>query len=584
MAIVYPYIMRCRCGETITANLADGVNVGRTPQVRDEILSGKMHRVSCPACRGTFTAEKSFLYSDLTRGTFIQVKPRHDRHLYVEASQRLSAAVANVPEELAPKRKLRVVFGMAELREKLVAEELGVDDRGVEMLKVMVLNDHPFLLHRPRLRIMLAGATSETLDFAAAYDLDDRRQFRLSLPRAAAEALAADAEKLRRWSDEAGHKRPIFGETADHWVNFWRWSPQPSALDELRRAAAELRAGRPVDSSSRAFARMLAGLPSGTQLPGWAKQDLQLLFDEAKRVDDEVLQDRLFEIRFGKTLASDSSSNADDEDIDTLWNLLRALPESDVAGNTSIADINLDVGADGGFYRPSTGDIYIGSRLLSDRENFEDVVRHEVGHGVHESRSAEVDGWLADQFGWHMLSPDRQGFDEWIALMGGWEAFDVSEAERPDILRYIQSVLGNGSSWNPGPTPNVPAGHGWWSRDFGPRLAYERTGSNWYMNHPRWYRRDGRAFFLNYWYRTLCVVDESTLALVARMPSSYAAMSTFEFFAELYALYHDLDDPLRTALPQRVIDWFERLVGPPREMRPGPPRTREGWETIDRPA
>jgi hypothetical protein len=61
-------------------------------------------------------------------------------------------------------------------------------------------------------------------------------------------------------------------------------------------------------------------------------------------------------------------------------------------------------------------------------------------------------------------------------------------------------------------------------------------------------------------------------------------MSTFEFFAELYALYHDLDDPLRTALPRRVIDWFERLVGPPREMRSGPPRTREGWETIDRPA
>jgi hypothetical protein len=152
------------------------------------------------------------------------------------------------------------------------------------------------------------------------------------------------------------------------------------------------------------------------------------------------------------------------------------------------------------------------------------------------------------------------------------------------VLQYLSSALGTRSSWDPGPTPNVPAGHAWWRADFGPRLAYERTGSNWYQNHPRWYRHDGRAFFLNYWYKTLCVVDETTLALVARMPSSYAAMSPFEFFAELYALYHDLDDPLRGALPAEVIQWFENVVGMPRALPGAPaPVEKEEWETITRP-
>lgn len=585
MAIIFPYVVQCSCGAAITANLADGVNASRTPEIRKEILEGRFHKVGCASCGRIVTAEKSFFYTDLDRSTYIQVKPRQDRHLSKTVSHGLDNALQYVPETMAPSsgRNVRVVFGMAELREKLLAQDLGLDDIGVEYLKVLALNEHPFLMQRPRLRLMLDGATSDELQFVAAFDLDGQ-QFRLGVPLSAAREVATDRAFLKSWATEAGLGYANLDEGGDRWVNMWRWSPQPGSLDNLRQFAAALRQGVEPDMASAEFSAMLSRLPHGSQLPGWAKNDLQLLFGHAKLKGDDKIQDALFEIRFGKVLGDDWSSNDDKDDIDSIWKLLSALPASNVEGNTSINEINLAPGEGGGWYEPQTGDIYIGSRLLSDREEFEDVIRHEVGHGVHEARLDQVNDWLDQAFGWRMFSPDRAGLDEWVALMGGWNAFGVAEGERASILRFIETAIGRGSSWIPGPMPKVPAGHRWWSADFGPRLAYERSGSHWYQNHSSWYRRGGRAFFLNFYYRTLCVVNEDALAMVARMPSSYAAMSTFEFFAELYALYYDLDDPMRDVIPPEVNGWLDEHVGSDLD-RPARPliRAKEAFETVTRP-
>ena len=57
-------------------------------------------------------------------------------------------------------------------------------------------------------------------------------------------------------------------------------------------------------------------------------------------------------------------------------------------------------------------------------------------------------------------------------------------------------------------------------------------------------------------------VDDTTLALVDRMPSNYAAMSPYEFFAELYALYYDREDPHRNAIPSHIATWLSGTLGP----------------------
>lgn len=220
---------------------------------------------------------------------------------------------------------------------------------------------------------------------------------------------------------------------------------------------------------------------------------------------------------------------------------------------------------------------------MTNRERFEDIVRHEIGHAVHESKDSEVNSWLENRFGWRVFDSSELGIDQWVEMMGGWGGLTPSQEQ--DVRDSLRTALGPGKRWAPGPTPSLPQDHPWYTADFGPRLAFERTGANWYRNFQTWHRSNGRAFFLNYWYCTLMAVDSSTLDLVAVMPDAYASMSHYEFFAELYALYFDLDDDHRSAIPADVAMWLDQNIGAPEPdapMLPAPTAKRE-WETITRP-
>lgn len=92
MAVFHQHIVSCMCGNDVTVDLADSLNIKRSPAVRDLILKGELHRASCPACGLTFTVEKPFYYTDLTRSTFIKVMPRDERHTWKLASEQLQQA------------------------------------------------------------------------------------------------------------------------------------------------------------------------------------------------------------------------------------------------------------------------------------------------------------------------------------------------------------------------------------------------------------------------------------------------------------------------------------------------------------
>ena len=85
------------------------------------------------------------------------------------------------------------------------------------------------------------------------------------------------------------------------------------------------------------------------------------------------------------------------------------------------------------------------------------------------------------------------------------------------------------------------------------------------------------------------VVDTAALNQVAKMPDNYAAMSHFEFFAEMYALYYDYDDPKRKVIPTTVTKWFDDNIGkcdpknPRRLMARQSPGLRAGnWDRVVR--
>ena len=470
---------------------------------------------------------------------------------------------------------------MDELREKLVAQDAGFDDRLVELIKVLIVNEHPFLIQTTRLRLTLDSVDDATVKFHAAYEHSERR-FEVTLPRDVVDDLTQNPEELKRWSRDA-HGEANVVEKPDGWANLWMWSGQPSALRELKGQAARLRAGLDIDHEAASFQSMLSRLPRGAHLPEWAKRDLQRLFDYAHEKELEQLQDSLFEIRFGFGLENDWTENEDEDDVADLWKLLRDLPDNNVEGNAFIRQILLDDGRGGGWYSPTTHDIAIGEKTLDNPRDFANVVLHEVGHAVHERESDQINDWLNQEFGWQIFSPSSEGIDAWVGLMGGWG--DLTRREVREVSRFIDTALGRGGIWQPGPQPYAPARHPWWGEDFAPRLAYERSGASWYRNFRTWYQHDGNAFCMNFYYRVLMVVSTDTIDFIRSMPSSYAAMSHFEFFAELYAHYFDPYGPAGERVPQRVSAWFEanvvnRALTP---RMPTQPVEKEAYEEITRP-
>ena len=560
MGLTRPYQIKYSDGQYGVTELIDCVNVSRTPAVRDKIIDGTFNRIPAQDGKGFITVEKSFFYADFDRHQFYLVRPRSERHTWKEASAQLERMIAKVPGFISDKRKrqVRAVFGLGELREKIIAAENSIDDRMLELLKVLVIYDHPFLIKKARLRIYLEKINETNFEFFACYD-HAKNSYRIRMPKTVTDNLIKDRRKeVEAWA-KSRLSNNIFELKNDHWINFWRWSPATIALNSLSKYSKDIAAGKTINVEEKEFSNMLQYLPRGSQLPSWAKKSLHDLYLYARKNHEGKLEDSFFEIRFDHELDDDWHKNDDPKDIDTIWNLLNDLPETNVEGNTDINEIMFDKGEGGGSYQPDTHDIYIGSDELHNKERFEDTLRHEVGHAVHEKNTKLVDDWLHERFGWLSFDIGDKNIDAWVHELGGYG--DTTPEQKREVRNFLKQALGSGNVWAPPRRPAPPRGHPWNKNNYAPRLVCERSHESWFTSYDSWYRINGRAFFLNYYYQMFMIVNESTLKLIDAMPDNYAAMSPFEFFAELYALHYDKDDPKRKNIPKDVAAWMNENIG-----------------------
>ncbi len=119
--------VRCPdCHAPFTARLAHGVHVSRAPEVRDMLFARTFHRLTCPHCAATFTAQRPLVYTDMDRKHWLQVMPPVERPRWPELEQLtddvFERAFIGSPlaADLRDGFKRRLVFGLEELREKLV--------------------------------------------------------------------------------------------------------------------------------------------------------------------------------------------------------------------------------------------------------------------------------------------------------------------------------------------------------------------------------------------------------------------------------------------------------------------------------
>lgn len=574
MSLMHPYHVTDRQGVRHATTLADCLNIQRTPSARQRILDRTFHRLASGGAE--VQVEKAFFYLDLARGQAILVQPPRERFRHVDASAALARMLAVLPPAMREQARLvRLVFGVEELREKLVACDAGLDDRAVELMKAAVVHDHPVLLTRARLRLVLNSVDAQGAHFLAQYDHSPKA---FEVTYATPELFCDDDAALRTWSGTMKrHDLFKLPEGGGQWVNYRRWLPSQDAVAQLHELVGALAKGTEPKPAGKEFQALLKRLPRGSALSGQGKQDLRKLFLWAKKKNLQKLQDQLFELRFGVELEDSWYRNSDKDDIDTLWRLLKNLPDNHVEGNARLAEISLAAGG-GGSFSPATNEIEIGSQELVFKERFEDTLRHEVGHAVHEAHPDLVNAWLWERFGWASFETTQQGIDDWAGLMGagaGWTG--LSATQKTQMRSLIRQACGKGEEWGPTVTPVAPAGSPWKAQHFGPRLAFENSGDSWYEKNATWYRANGRAFACNFWYGTLMCVSEATLDFInKKMPDNYGAMSPAEFFAELYALYFDPDDPKRKHVPADVAKWIDKNLGKPESTKAPRPKSTVG--------
>src|SRR5690606_27679577 len=121
--------------------------VSLRPEVRQAILDGTFHRFVCPSCGRRNTVEKLLAYTDFPRRQWFTVVPRaaltrrSEWLRLAEDSFRATMVehAAPIVKTWAPDMTRRVIFGLASLREKLVAFEAGLDDRWLELVKLELI-------------------------------------------------------------------------------------------------------------------------------------------------------------------------------------------------------------------------------------------------------------------------------------------------------------------------------------------------------------------------------------------------------------------------------------------------------------
>src|SRR5690606_17496135 len=133
------------CGLEQTARLARGIHVSRAPEARDQVFDRTFHRVSCRGCTTRFVAARPLVYTDMERKHWVHVAlageiprwPELER-LAVDVCERAFTG-SPLAAQMRDAFRIRLVFGMEELREKLVIWRAGYRDAVVECAKLHLI-------------------------------------------------------------------------------------------------------------------------------------------------------------------------------------------------------------------------------------------------------------------------------------------------------------------------------------------------------------------------------------------------------------------------------------------------------------
>lgn len=190
------------CAEPVAFDVAQSVNAGRAPDLRDAILDGSFQRESCPHCGTAFRLDPRFTYVDDGRGQWMLAAPMRDlpdwgaieQQALATFERSYGAGAGEMARMLGRDLAVRLVFGWAALREKLVCAEAGLDDATLELLKLSMIRSENGALMGDDVALRLIEADTTMLTLGLIDPETEELEERITVPRGAYDAIAAAPE------------------------------------------------------------------------------------------------------------------------------------------------------------------------------------------------------------------------------------------------------------------------------------------------------------------------------------------------------------------------------------------------------
>ena len=117
-----------RCGETVETRMWPGINAEVNPNLREQVLQETLFNWTCPACGYVAQMAYPCLYHDKGRKLMVYLVPNGGK-------EELDAVDVDRAFPQIGYVQKRVVSSLAELKEKILIFEAGLDDRAVELVK-----------------------------------------------------------------------------------------------------------------------------------------------------------------------------------------------------------------------------------------------------------------------------------------------------------------------------------------------------------------------------------------------------------------------------------------------------------------
>lgn len=133
------YSINCpHCNHTQEALIAISINAARSPHLRNALLDQTLHCFLCGCCQMSFTVDVDMNWIDFERKHWLRIFPLAERnnwekliHQSTDTYQRylVDDSAPSVARSLGEGMRVRSVFGLGALREKIIAWDASLDDR-----------------------------------------------------------------------------------------------------------------------------------------------------------------------------------------------------------------------------------------------------------------------------------------------------------------------------------------------------------------------------------------------------------------------------------------------------------------------